>query len=1132
MDEYICIPKISVIYPTHLMIKSVLHDSEAVYFGLTKKGTKTGIGALISPQSLYQGLWENGNPSGAGQLQSWTISGGLSQYFGNLKNGFREGLGLLNTSKERFLGHWNKDSLHGTLRICTLDKNQIWEILGSFSAGELHGYCEIYLMGESGISETPGFTPFAQLKGLYNRFKSNHMDPINPSNTLREAINLDNEFNLHHFNSLRHQNTSKIAENSKIENSKKPLLKVIRGHFSAGQMNGLIETTSESSIYKGYYKNGVKHGAGIYWHKTRKVLYKGDFANNKMHGVGKVLHKARSITYSGQMRSDAREGVGIENRLFDGEIYIGMFRGNKREGFGKLTWSRGPGHAKCVYIGGWSAGNKNGLGYESIGDLDSKGLYFGFYEDGEREGAALMEISGVEVKGQFRNGLLHGKALFREKGKEGGWRLYRYRKGVREREIPIQSVKMEEFLDEFKVLNSGKFFRIAKKKLKEFDDFLAGELSRLEDQLEIVDKAQLPSRNLEKEILQLEAELQNLKMSFTKNMGLLKDLCLENGVDLGSERARIQTLGREPLKHHYTQQPSLVLSEADFGEYNSLDKKGNFMTSGGGYRASGVSVDIDGLRTRIEESQRLSIQLGDVLVGEGRDEALKLKNSGVKTKKLENLLGIDSLAHRELLGSSRRSRRLERIARFSSRKNESPTKKQAERGAETRRSDSKRVYRSTVKKRKERERSLRAKQYSTLKTQKMGVGRVLDFGGGNKESASAARSLQDEMKGLKDFISRVEAGEVDEFNLPDLRKSEPVEDAGAFVSEGKYSVKARFRDGNEEERLRSAKEDAVKEITDRLFGLKSARKRKKRAPRPRREVSEFEPGGEEGQDGGGDGGLGGGGNGEEVGSEVKGGGKGRGGLVDDGPEGVVYTGGQRHVIGDPQTEEGLAEAEEKPEDVNIEEGIRKEPEMIPEAQNELQREQEAENREIQPKRGGIQEEGEDGRQVNSEAEVDPQMPLEHELYPETERDTPNIEKNSIKPESLFESIIEGDFDKTPHQQEAPIPSAEDRLPQHITSQNEQENPTEHNEELNPVLATSEAPREEDLAARDSNRKAALLQSNLSDILEESESGTGKGGKTPWKSIAEEEHRNEPIIEDLEHQREPPNPETLAEQIES
>ena len=81
------------------------------------------------------------------------------------------------------------------------------------------------------------------------------------------------------------------------------------------------ESVPTDSLYRGQYKNGLKHGAGlIYWENGN--TYYGQFSENKVNGIGVMIYKDGS-TYSGQWRDDRANGQGIfrdeEGVMYDGQ---------------------------------------------------------------------------------------------------------------------------------------------------------------------------------------------------------------------------------------------------------------------------------------------------------------------------------------------------------------------------------------------------------------------------------------------------------------------------------------------------------------------------------------------------------------------------------------------------------------------------------------------------------------------------------------------------------------------------------------------------------------------------------------------------------------------------------------------
>ncbi|WP_374536434.1 MORN repeat-containing protein [Chitinimonas taiwanensis] len=120
----------------------------------------------------------------------------------------------------------------------------------------------------------------------------------------------------------------------------------LQGHYSgdcssAGFAEGFGEASSSDSSYKGYFKNGKKHGQGVKtWHKT------GD-------------------QYRGEFHDDYRQGWGIytwgTQSPWAGQSHEGEYLKDQREGFGVYFWPNGD-----KFSGQWKAGLRHGESYMEI----------------------------------------------------------------------------------------------------------------------------------------------------------------------------------------------------------------------------------------------------------------------------------------------------------------------------------------------------------------------------------------------------------------------------------------------------------------------------------------------------------------------------------------------------------------------------------------------------------------------------------------------------------------------------------------------------------------------------------------------------------------------------------------------
>ena len=61
--------------------------------------------------------------------------------------------------------------------------------------------------------------------------------------------------------------------------------------------------------YEGDFKNGLKHGKGLYSFKNG-TKYKGDYCEGKREGSGIVFHANDSIAYDGEIRDGLPHGKG------------------------------------------------------------------------------------------------------------------------------------------------------------------------------------------------------------------------------------------------------------------------------------------------------------------------------------------------------------------------------------------------------------------------------------------------------------------------------------------------------------------------------------------------------------------------------------------------------------------------------------------------------------------------------------------------------------------------------------------------------------------------------------------------------------------------------------------------------
>jgi len=91
-------------------------------------------------------------------------------------------------------------------------------------------------------------------------------------------------------------------------------------------------------LTQGDWKNGMKHGIGVYKSKNGDV-YEGEYRLNKRDGYG-IKKWASGCSYKGYWTKDLMHGQGLF-RWSKGDFYEGSYVDGLREGFGTRMWESG-----------------------------------------------------------------------------------------------------------------------------------------------------------------------------------------------------------------------------------------------------------------------------------------------------------------------------------------------------------------------------------------------------------------------------------------------------------------------------------------------------------------------------------------------------------------------------------------------------------------------------------------------------------------------------------------------------------------------------------------------------------------------------------------------------------------------
>jgi len=196
------------------------------------------------------------------------------------------------------------------------------------------------------------------------------------------------------FNANGNQN---LAENKKCYVADQDINEIYTGSCLLGLANG-IGTAKGKDTYVGSFKDGKKHGEGLYRWASGEI-YEGEFKAGEMHGIGKTTRK-NGDTYEGMFIESVPHGEGKLLRV-SGQMYEGGFKHGKFNGIGIYINKDGK------YEGDFKDGKFNGIGKTTLKDGDT---YEGGYKNGKSHGKGILILkSGKVYEGDFVNGQKQGK---------------------------------------------------------------------------------------------------------------------------------------------------------------------------------------------------------------------------------------------------------------------------------------------------------------------------------------------------------------------------------------------------------------------------------------------------------------------------------------------------------------------------------------------------------------------------------------------------------------------------------------------------------------------------------------------------------------------------------------------------
>ncbi|XP_072523856.1 radial spoke head 10 homolog B [Salminus brasiliensis] len=167
-----------------------------------------------------------------------------------------------------------------------------------------------------------------------------------------------------------------------------------------------IYTWLDGSAYEGEVWYGIRHGVGTYKCGKTSSVYKGQWHQGKRHGRGIICYNQEVTSwYEGDWKNNLREGWGV--RCYpSGNIYQGQWRNDVRHGEGTMRWVQ----LGQQYSGQWVAGIQHG-----------QGTHTWFLKRGPGSQYPLRN----EYKGELVQGLRHGHGTFSYASGavySGGWK--------------------------------------------------------------------------------------------------------------------------------------------------------------------------------------------------------------------------------------------------------------------------------------------------------------------------------------------------------------------------------------------------------------------------------------------------------------------------------------------------------------------------------------------------------------------------------------------------------------------------------------------------------------------------------------------------------------------------------------
>lgn len=196
--------------------------------------------------------------------------------------------------------------------------------------------------------------------------------------------------------------------------------KIINKDFTPDTNNGYGKDVYDNGYYEGYFKNGRRHGKGIYRWDSGSV-YDGEWENDLKNGYGKMT--VSWGTYEGFWKDDIRLGKGVEKNN-KGEVFEGIWNDSDYACDVSYTYNGVTKYGK-IQDGKFVEDNQNKTSELVLepknGNINNNfkkekydnGFYEGEFANGKRDGYGIYcWNSGSKYEGNWVNDVRKGYGKF------------------------------------------------------------------------------------------------------------------------------------------------------------------------------------------------------------------------------------------------------------------------------------------------------------------------------------------------------------------------------------------------------------------------------------------------------------------------------------------------------------------------------------------------------------------------------------------------------------------------------------------------------------------------------------------------------------------------------------------------